>query len=94
MVVGMALAAVGVFALKKPYTYQGSLIDPPVPAADFALDASNGSIFRLAEQRGKLAAMMSLVIKKMCHRHPHVITARLGVDYDSVLKIAGQNFVG
>lgn len=36
-----------------PYTYQGSIIDPPAPAPDFVLDSTRGDLFRLSEQRGK-----------------------------------------
>jgi protein SCO1 len=40
--------------LARPYTYQGSLIDPPVKAADFTLVDQNGQPFRLSDQRGKV----------------------------------------
>ncbi len=43
--------------LAAPYTYQGSLIDPPVPAADFELGDQNGRIFRLQDQRGSVIVM-------------------------------------
>ena len=36
------------------YTYQGALIEPPVPAADFELTDQNGGTFRLGEQQGKV----------------------------------------
>jgi protein SCO1/2 len=36
------------------YQYRGSLIDPPVPAADFTLTDQNGQAFRLSDQRGKV----------------------------------------
>jgi protein SCO1/2 len=38
----------------QDYTYQGSLIDPPVPAADFELTDQHGQTFRLSDQRGKV----------------------------------------
>jgi protein SCO1/2 len=34
------------------YQYQGSLIEPPVPAADFSLRDQDGDLFRLSEQKG------------------------------------------
>lgn len=36
------------------YVYQGSLIDPPAPAADFALTDQHGQPFRLSDQQGKV----------------------------------------
>jgi protein SCO1/2 len=36
------------------YTYQGSSIDPPVPAADFELINQYGEPFRLGDQRGRV----------------------------------------
>lgn len=53
LVVGLLLAGWQVFA--GSYTYQGSLIDPPIPAADFELIDQNGVDFRLSDQAGKVA---------------------------------------
>lgn len=53
IVLGLALMLVGWKVLAQPYTYQGSLIDPPVPAADFQLNNQHGEPFRLSDQRGK-----------------------------------------
>lgn len=36
------------------YTYQGTLIDPPAPAAEISLLDQNGEQFHLSEQRGKI----------------------------------------
>lgn len=36
------------------YRYQGSVIDPPVPAANFTLTDQNGQAFTLSDQRGKV----------------------------------------
>jgi protein SCO1/2 len=47
--VGVVLA---IYAFQAPYGYQGSLIDPPKPAADFTLSSSDGTPFRLSQQRG------------------------------------------
>ena len=54
IVLGLALMLVGWKVLAQPYTYQGSLIDPPVPAADFQLNNQHGDTFHLSEQRGKV----------------------------------------
>jgi protein SCO1/2 len=48
------LLLVGWQVLAGPYRYQGSLIDPPAPAADFTLTDQNGQPFRLSDQRGKV----------------------------------------
>jgi protein SCO1/2 len=37
-----------------PYQYQGSVIDPPIPAADFTLTGTDGVPTTLSDQRGKL----------------------------------------
>jgi protein SCO1/2 len=53
VVIGLALVLVGWRAMIAAYTYQGTLIDPPVPATDFTLTDQNGGAFRLSDQRGK-----------------------------------------
>lgn len=56
--VGVALGAliilVGWQMVNRPYTYRGSLIDPPVEAADFELVDQHKESFRLSEQKGKV----------------------------------------
>ncbi len=56
LLIGLLIVA-GYAWLARSYTYQGSLIDPPVPAADFSLPAGEGTIFTLAEQRGKVVLL-------------------------------------
>jgi protein SCO1 len=54
VLVGLALT-LGVWkVLARSYTYQGSLINPPVPAADFTLTDQQGQQFRLSDQKGKV----------------------------------------
>lgn len=48
---------VGIWLLAPPYTFRGSLIDPPVVAADFSLSDQHGETFRLSDQRGKVVMM-------------------------------------
>ena len=48
------LAVFGTLVYARPYVYQGSLIDPPAPAADFALSDQHGQTFRLSEQTGNV----------------------------------------
>jgi len=50
----LALLLVGWRVFASPYRYQGSLIDPPPPAADFSLTDQSGQPFRLSDQRGKV----------------------------------------
>jgi protein SCO1/2 len=52
LLLGLALVA-GV-TLARPYTFRGSLIDPPLPAADFTLIDAQGEDFTLSEQKGSL----------------------------------------
>lgn len=54
IVVGIALMLVGWQIAQRSYRYQGSLIDPPLAAPDFALNDQSGSTFRLSDQRGKI----------------------------------------
>jgi protein SCO1/2 len=51
---GLILLAVGWKALAQPYAYQGSLIEPAMPAAEIESLDQNGNLFRLSEQRGKV----------------------------------------
>lgn len=52
LIVGLLLAGWQFFA--GSYTFQGSLIDPPISAADFELIDQNGHPFRLSDQEGKV----------------------------------------
>ena len=54
VVLGLMLMLVGWQVFGQAYTFQGSLIDPPVPAAEIALPDQNGDMFRLSEQQGKV----------------------------------------
>ena len=51
------VGTVGFGLLMKPYTYQGSLIDPPAKAADFTLTNQDGKPFTLSDQQGKTAVI-------------------------------------
>lgn len=57
VIIGLALILVGWQIYDLTYTYQGSLIDPPLPAADFELIDQNGQPFRLSKQRGRVVLM-------------------------------------
>jgi protein SCO1/2 len=53
MLIGL-VAIAGTQFFTKSYTFQGSLIDPPIPAADFKLTDQNGDIFQLSDHTGEV----------------------------------------
>jgi len=53
--VGLLLIMLGVGFVLRPYTYRGTLIEPPLPMADFQLIDQHGEDFRLSDLKGKLA---------------------------------------
>lgn len=55
VVIGLLIALVAWQVLAQEYTYQGSLIDPPVKAGGFELLDQNGDLYKLSDQRGKVA---------------------------------------
>jgi len=56
LMIGGAVIA-GFYLFTKPYAYQGSLIEPPLPAADFSLTQADGGTFRLSNQKGNLVLL-------------------------------------
>lgn len=54
ILVGFGVFALSWYFLSGDYEYQGSLIDPPVPAADFELNDQYGNPYRLSDQKGKI----------------------------------------
>jgi protein SCO1/2 len=57
VILGVIVLAVGWKVFAQPYAYQGSLIDPPVPAAEIENPDQYGNPFRLSEQRGKVVLL-------------------------------------
>ncbi len=58
--ISLLFGMVAVFTLlgpTKPYTFQGSLIDPPVEAPKFELSDVNGQRFKLSELGGQVVIM-------------------------------------
>ena len=53
---GLVLAAGILVATRRP-SFRGTVINPPVPAADFTLTDSNGQPFSLSSQRGKIVLL-------------------------------------
>jgi protein SCO1/2 len=49
----IAVVAAGL-VFQEPYQYQGSILQPPVPAADFTLVDQNEESFRLSDQQGRV----------------------------------------
>ena len=52
-----AVIALGVLievVFRRPYSFHGTTISPPLPVTDFALQTANEEVFRLSEQKGKL----------------------------------------
>jgi protein SCO1/2 len=51
--IGVVITVVlGIFLIDQNYTFTGSIIDPPTPAADFELTDQYGQPYRLSDQRG------------------------------------------
>lgn len=56
-IIGLALGYLGIRLFPQPYTFRGSLIEPPIPATDFTLQNYDGRPFTLSEQRGKVVLL-------------------------------------
>ena len=57
ILIGLVLVLVGWKALAPPYQYQGSLIDPPVKAADFTLIDQDNKPWTLSDQSGNVVVI-------------------------------------
>lgn len=57
ILVVLLLAVVGTQLFAQPYTFRGSLIDPPLPSHDFVLTDQAGQPFRLRDQQGNVVVM-------------------------------------
>ncbi len=42
------------FVFRRPYSFHGTTINPPLPVTDFTLQTANNEVFRLSEQKGKI----------------------------------------
>lgn len=56
-IIGLALTLAAWRYFSGPYTYHGSVINPPAPAADFQLTDQHGQAFQLAGQHGKVVLL-------------------------------------
>ena len=57
LTVGVTLIGAGTLWFSQPYTFNGSVIEPPISAADFRLRDQNDRPFRLSDQGGKIVLM-------------------------------------
>jgi protein SCO1/2 len=57
VLLGVGIIFAAWLTLQRPYTYNGSLLDPPLPAPDFSLRRANGEVFSLAERRGRFVLL-------------------------------------
>lgn len=57
ILIGLVGVYVGAQLIQPAYTYQGSVIEPALPANDFELTTQDGEPFRLIDQRGKPVLM-------------------------------------
>jgi protein SCO1/2 len=58
--IGLFLVVAGLLvsqSLARSYTFQGSLIDPPLQAEEIVLVDQHGQVFRLSEQRGHVVLL-------------------------------------
>jgi len=46
-----------VFVFEKPYTFSGTVIEPPLPVGDFLLQTANNEPFRLSDQKGRITLL-------------------------------------
>ncbi|MDP1716007.1 MAG: SCO family protein [Anaerolineales bacterium] len=53
----IALSLLIGFAFRRPYTFHGTVIEPPLPVTDFSLQTANGESFRLSDQDGKIVLL-------------------------------------
>ncbi len=45
------------FVFRKPYSFHGTVINPPLPVTDFTLQTANNEAFRLSDQKGKIVLL-------------------------------------
>lgn len=53
----IALTILVEIVFRRPYSFHGTVINPPLPLTDFALQTANEEVFRLNEQMGKIVLL-------------------------------------
>ncbi len=57
VMLGVALVMAATMWLARPPAWQGAVIEPPIPAANFALTDQRGETFRLQQQAGRVLVL-------------------------------------
>ena len=55
-----AVIALGIrieVVFRRPYSFHGTVINPPLPVTDFSLQTGDDVVFRLSEQKGKIVLL-------------------------------------
>ena len=53
----IALTILVELVFRRPYAFHGTVINPPLPLTDFALQTANEEVFRLSDQKGKIVLL-------------------------------------
>lgn len=53
----LVTALIAGFIFKQPYAFHGTVITPPLPVTDFALQTANNETFRLSNVKGKIVLL-------------------------------------
>ena len=57
MTAAIALTVLVEFFFRRPYSFHGTVITPPLPVTDFSLQTANNEKFRLTDQKGKIVLL-------------------------------------
>ena len=53
----IALTILVELVIRRPHSFHGSVINPPLPVTDFSLPTANNKVFRLSDQKGKIVLL-------------------------------------
>lgn len=53
----IALTVLVEFVFRRPYSFHGTVINPPLPVTDFSLPTANNENFRLSDQQGNIVLL-------------------------------------
>ena len=57
MTAAIALTVLVELFFRRPYSFHGTVITPPLPVTDFSLQTANNEKFRLSDQKGKIVLL-------------------------------------